>query len=57
MTQPTSTPGAATATKPKMTDEEIRLECVKLAVQAGVLSTSITKMANSIYSFVKSGAM
>ena len=44
-----------TAPKPKMTDEELRLECVKLAVQAQVPAVTIVSTARDVYGFVKSG--
>jgi hypothetical protein len=62
MTQPT-TPArapfanAAPTQPPKMPDEQIRLECAKLAVQAHVQPSLLIETANKIYSFVKSGTM
>jgi hypothetical protein len=66
MTQPTravtgnaaSGLGAATpAQPPKMSDEQLRLECAKLAVQAHVQPALLVETANKIYDFVKSGAV
>jgi hypothetical protein len=42
--------------KPKMTDEELRLECVRLAVQAKVQPSALINTAESMVAFVKSGA-
>lgn len=53
-----STPGAPNAAqpKPKMTDEELRLEAVRLAVQAKALPAALIDTARSILSFIKSGS-
>lgn len=40
----------------KMSDEQLRLECAKLAVQAGVLPNNLISTAQSIHSFVKGGS-
>jgi hypothetical protein len=42
--------------KPKMTDEELRLECVRLAVQAKVQPSALISTAEAMLAFVKSGA-
>ena len=42
--------------KPPMTDQEIRLECAKLAVQSRALPADVIKTATSLYNFVKSGS-
>lgn len=44
------------AEPPKMSDEQLRLECAKLAVQAGVLPNNLISTAQSIHSFVKGGS-
>lgn len=46
----------ATQPKPKMTDEELRLECVRLAVQSKVLPGQIIETASRMLNFVKSGS-
>jgi hypothetical protein len=42
--------------KPKMTDEELRLECVRLAVQAKVQPSALISTAESMLAFIKPGA-
>jgi hypothetical protein len=41
--------------KPEMTDKELRLECVKLAVQANALRSDVVALASEIEGFVKGG--
>lgn len=45
--------GLAAAPKPKMTDEDIRLECMKLAVQSTVPPASVIKLAGEMFNFIK----
>lgn len=63
MTTPTFEPdpnnpqrNPAPAPKPKMTDEELRLQCVTLAVQARALPAALVSTAQAIMDFVKSGS-
>jgi hypothetical protein len=66
MTQPTTTPfvqkaaqlgraEAQPAQPPKMSDEQMRLECAKLAVQAHVQPALLIETAKRLHDFVKSG--
>jgi hypothetical protein len=46
---------AAPAQPPKMSDEQLRLECAKLAVQAHVQPALLVETAKKLHDFVKSG--
>jgi hypothetical protein len=43
------------AQPPKMSDEQLRLECAKLAVQAHVQPALLVETAKKLHDFVKSG--
>jgi hypothetical protein len=49
--------GFAQPDKPKMTDEELRLQCVQLAVAAHVDPKTITASASRFFDYIKSGTV
>ena len=55
MTKPVTMNATGVTPKPQMTDQEVRLECAKLAVQSRARPADVIKTATSIYNFVKSG--
>lgn len=54
MTNPSGAFGGAVK-PPPMTDNEIRLECVKLAVQLGVRPETVTTVADAMFRYVTNG--